>query len=78
MAKKRWSDLSDRERALVVAAIVAETAFKAVALMDLKGRPTAQVRGPKWAWALSLSTISSFGLVPAAYFAVGRRRPGLD
>ena len=73
MTRKRWSDLSDRERAVVVAGIVAETALKAVALMDLKSRPDAQVRGPKWVWAVALSTISSFGILPVAYFAIGRR-----
>ena len=74
MAKKQWKDLSDRERALVVAGVVIDAALKAVALWDLKRRPAEQVRGPKWAWAAGLATVSSLGLLPAAYFAVGRRR----
>jgi hypothetical protein len=74
MTKTRWRDMSDRQRALVVAGVVAETALKALALMDLKNRPAAEVRGPKWAWAVGLATVSSFGALPAAYFVVGRRQ----
>jgi hypothetical protein len=74
VARRRWKDLSDRERAVVVAGVVAETAFKALALIDLKDRAASEVRGPKWAWVVGLSTISSFGILPAAYFVVGRRK----
>jgi hypothetical protein len=76
MAKKRWTDLSDGERRAVVAGVVVETVLKGVALVDLRGRPAAEVRGPKWAWAVALTTVSSFGVVPVAYFVLGRRRPG--
>jgi hypothetical protein len=73
MAKKRWADMSDRQRGLVIAGVAAETALKGVALFDLRRRDPGDVRGPKWAWALGLVTVSSFGILPAAYFLLGRR-----
>jgi hypothetical protein len=73
MAKNRWADMSDRQRGLVIAGVAVETALKGVALFDLRHRPSAQVRGPKWAWAVGLVTVSSFGILPAAYFLLGRR-----
>jgi hypothetical protein len=73
MAAKRWSEMSDRQRRLVIASSAAEAAVRAVAIVDLKRRPASHVRGPKWAWGLALATISSFGILPVAYFVIGRR-----
>jgi len=66
--------MSDGERSLVVAGTAVEALLRMAALVDLKGRPAEQVRGPRWAWAVGLATVSSFGVLPIAYFAVGRRR----
>jgi hypothetical protein len=70
---KRWSALSPRTRRLIVAAAVAEAGLKAAVLIDLRRRPADQVRGPKRAWAMSMA-VNSAGLIPLAYFVLGRRR----
>lgn len=73
MARRRWSELSPRTRRFVVIAGTVEAALKVVALNDLRRRPAAVIRGPKWAWATALVLANSAGAVPAAYFLVGRR-----
>lgn len=73
MAGRRWSDLSPRTRRLIVIGGSIEAALKVVALADLRRRPAAEIRGPKWAWAVALVLANSAGGVPAAYFAIGRR-----
>jgi hypothetical protein len=75
MARKRWSDLSERTRRLLAITVVAEGIVKVAALIDLKRRPASQVRGPKWLWATVLAVVSSAGVVPISYFVFGRRRP---
>ncbi|HET8600171.1 MAG TPA: hypothetical protein VFL99_07585 [Segeticoccus sp.] len=74
MAKRTWSDLSERTRRLLLAGMVAEGTLKAVALADLKRRPAGEVRGPKWRWALAITVVNCFGAMPLAYFVLGRRR----
>jgi hypothetical protein len=71
---RRWSDLSERDRRLLIAAAAVEGALKAAALADLKRRPASEVRGPKWAWAAGVVAVNSFGAAPLAYFVFGRRR----
>ncbi|BFU44750.1 hypothetical protein [Krasilnikovia sp. MM14-A1004] len=70
---RRWSELSQRQRRLIVLAAAAETALKAAMVIDLKRRPASRVRGPKWLWASGV-LVNSAGIVPAAYFLVGRTR----
>ncbi len=50
-AKRKWSDLSDRTRKLIITVAVAEGILKVAALIDIKRRPASQIRGPKWVWA---------------------------
>jgi hypothetical protein len=73
-ARRRWSDLTDRTRRLLIGAAVAEGILKLAALIDLKRRPASQVRGPKWLWATVVTVVGSAGVVPLAYFRFGRRR----
>ena len=75
MARKQWSDLSERTRRLLTITAVAEGILKLAALIDLKRRPASQVRGPKWMWAMVLTIVSSAGLAPISYFVFGRRQP---
>jgi hypothetical protein len=75
MARKQWSDLSERTRRLLTITAVAEGILKLAALIDLKRRPVSQVRGPKWLWATVLTIVSSAGVAPISYFVFGRRRP---
>jgi hypothetical protein len=75
VARRQWSDLSDRTRILLTVTAVAEGILKLAALIDLKRRPASQVRGPKWLWATVLVIVSSAGVVPISYFVFGRRQP---
>lgn len=73
MAKRRWSDLSERTRTLIVVAAVIEGILKIMALIDLKRRPANEIRGSKAKWAVAVVLINSVGAVPLAYFLRGRR-----
>jgi hypothetical protein len=70
---KQWSDLSKSQRRIIIAAAVAEATLKAAMLIDLRGRPASQVRGPKWLWA-STALVNTAGIAPLSYFIVGRTR----
>lgn len=74
MPKKRWSDLTPRTRKAVVAGTVVDTALKAAALADLKGRADSEVRGSRRTWALALTFVNSAGVLPLVYFLRGRHR----
>jgi len=69
-SKKRWSDLSPRSRAAIVALGVAEVVVTSVALQDLVRRPASLVRGSKLLWApmLFVQPIGS-----PLYLLAGRR-----
>jgi hypothetical protein len=71
MPKRKWSDLSPRERRFAIVAGILEACLKAAMLIDLRRRPADQIRGPKWMWTL-LTFVNFFG--PVAYFAYGRRQ----
>lgn len=75
MAKRRWSDLSERNRRLIVVTGAAEAVLKIAALVDLRRRPADQVKGSKKVWAAAIVLVNSVGAVPIAYFLLGRRRP---
>ena len=75
VARRQWSDLSERNRRLLAVMAVAEGILKLAALIDLRRRPASQVRGPKWLWATVLAVVSSAGVVPISYFVFGRRQP---
>ncbi|SOD94494.1 hypothetical protein [Blastococcus haudaquaticus] len=75
MARRpRWSDLSDRDRGMVVVGASVDGALRLAALADLRRRPETAIRGRKWVWATVLGLTSSVGLIPAGYFLFGRRR----
>jgi hypothetical protein len=69
--KRRWSELSRRQRAGILAAGVTQLALQIAALVDLRRRPARKVRGTKAAWAAA-SFVNYLG--PSAYFVIGRRR----
>ena len=73
-ARKQWSDLSERNRKLLIAVGGVEGCLKIAALIDIKRRPASQIRGPKWLWAAVVSVVSSAGLLPISYFVFGRKR----
>jgi len=72
-AERKWSDLSERTRKLIIVTAVAESILKAAALVDIKRRPASQIRGPKWLWAPVVAVVNSAGVVPISYFLFGRR-----
>lgn len=71
MARKRWSDLSDREKTAILVAVSVQLSLAATAWVDLARRPPELVRGSKAAWAAAIA-VNFVG--PLAYFTVGRRR----
>ena len=70
MARRRWSELTDRERTAILVMASVQVSLAATAWVDLARRPAELVRGPKAAWALGIA-VNFVG--PIAYFAVGRR-----
>lgn len=73
--KRRWSELSEASRRLIILGATLEGLLKIGALIDLARRPAAQVRGSKARWALAVVVVNSLGAVPLAYLLYGRRRP---
>jgi hypothetical protein len=71
--KRRWSDLSKRQRLLLLVGAAVEGTLKISALRDLRRRPAADIRGSKTVWATALVLANSAGAVPIAYFRFGRR-----
>jgi hypothetical protein len=69
VAKKRWSDLTDRQRAVLVVGSAIEVVLTTAALVDLARRPTDQVKGSKGWWALACF-VQPVG--PIAYLTMGR------
>ena len=67
----KWSELSQRQRAMIGAAAAAELSLKVAALIDIKRRPADRIRGPKLLWRV-LATQNVIG--PAAYYWLARRR----
>ena len=71
--KRRWSDLSRRQRVLLLLGVAFEGTLKISALRDLRRRPADEIRGSKKLWATALVLANSAGVVPIAYFRLGRR-----
>lgn len=74
MAKKKWNDLTSRQKQVIVATAAIDAGLRVWAGRDLSGRSRDEVNGPKWLWGLGLSTINSFGVVPVVYLLRGRRK----
>jgi Phospholipase_D-nuclease N-terminal len=75
---RRWSDLSERSRGLILAAAGAEAILKVAVLLDIRRRPASQIRGSKRVWIVAAVLVNSAGLGPLSYFAFGRRRHAMD
>jgi hypothetical protein len=72
--KRRWRDLSERQRRVILVIGGAEGLLKIAALVDLRRRPAEQVNGSKRLWSLAVTLVNSGGAVPLLYFVKGRRR----
>ena len=73
--RRRWSDLSEGTRRMIIVTAAAESILKGAALLDIKRRPANQIRGPKWLWVPVVILVNSAGIVPISYFVFGRRPP---
>lgn len=71
MARRKWSELSDTQKGVVIAAAATQLALATAAWVDLARRPAELVRGPKPVWA-AIIAVNFAG--PIGYFAIGRRR----
>jgi hypothetical protein len=71
----RWSDLSESNRRLIIAAAIGEAVLKTAVLIDIRRRPASQIRGSKRLWIIAAVLINSAGVGPLSYFAFGRRPP---
>jgi hypothetical protein len=70
-SRKSWNDLSPSQQRAIVAAGVVQLLLATAALLDLRRRPSEQVRGPKGLW-VAAAFVNTVG--PLAYLAFGRRR----
>jgi hypothetical protein len=70
--RRRWSEITPRQRSLVVSAGAVQLALAALSWADLARRPARQVNGPKPLWAAAIA-VNFVG--PLAYLRWGRR-PG--
>lgn len=77
-ARQRWNELTPRTRRILVVGGLVDSALRTSALVDLARRPADQVRGSRKLWAVVLAVVSSLGVLPAAYFTLGRRRKAAD
>jgi hypothetical protein len=71
---RRWSDLSERNRRLIIAAAIAEAILKTAVVIDIRRRPASQIRGSKRMWIAAAVFVNSAGVGSLSYFAFGRRR----
>jgi hypothetical protein len=73
-----WSNLSDRNRKLIITGAIAEAILKTAVLIDIRRRPANQVHGSKWMWIVAAVLVNSAGVGPLSYFAFGRRLHAAD
>jgi hypothetical protein len=71
MRRKRWSELSGRQRTAIIVAGMVQTSLTVATLLDLRRRPSTLVRGSKRLWTAA-AFVNFVG--PLAYFSFGRRR----
>ena len=71
--RKRWDELTGRQRAVLVATGLFEAFAKVAMLRDLRRRPAEQIRGPRLLWGAT-ALVNTAGLAQVAYFMIGRRR----
>jgi hypothetical protein len=69
---KRWKEMPPARRAASIITVPIQIGLLVAALIDLRRRPAAQVRGKKWFWMLVVF-INWVG--PISYFLFGRLRP---
>ena len=71
MARRKWSDLSDRQKTLILTMIAVQISLLLTALADIYRRPVEEIRGSKRVWT-AIFFINFVG--PVSYFLFGRKR----
>jgi len=71
---RRWGDVSERSRKVIIATAIGEAVLKTAVLIDIRRRPASQIRGSKRIWIVAAVLVNSAGVGPLSYFAFGRRR----
>jgi hypothetical protein len=71
MPKRKWKDLSSRQRIAIFALGVVQLALASLAWRDLAHQPSGRVRGPKRLWGFVIA-VNWIG--PISYFVIGRKR----
>lgn len=69
--KKRWSELTPAQQAVIAVVGLVQLLLLAAALVDLRRRPAEQINGNKKLWTL-VAFINFVG--PMAYFVFGRKK----
>jgi hypothetical protein len=72
-AGRTWRTLSRRQRVFASVRGALQLAVLVAALIDLRRRPAAQVRGPKRMWVV-VACVNYLGIGPLIYLLLGRRR----
>ena len=72
MDKQRWNDLTEGQKTAALVMVGADVVLKAAAWHFLYHRPKAQIRGPKWAWAVVTTLVGTVG--PLAFLVGGMKR----
>lgn len=70
-SKKKWAELTPRQRTAIRAVGAAQLALLVSALIDMWRRPAEQVNGPRAVWNAA-SFVNFLG--PVSYFVFGRKR----
>jgi hypothetical protein len=71
MAARRWSELTDKQRALLLVAASVQVSLAVSAWADLADRPATEINGSKARWA-AIIAVNFVG--PLTYFRWGRKR----
>jgi hypothetical protein len=71
MARQKWSELTDKQRVLLLVAASVQVSLAVSAWADLADRPASEVNGSKARWA-AIIAVNFVG--PLTYFRWGRKR----
>jgi hypothetical protein len=71
MAARKWSELTDKQRALLLVAASVQVSLAVSAWADLADRPASEINGSKARWA-AIIAVNFVG--PLTYFRWGRKR----
>lgn len=69
--KKKWSEFSPVQKVGSIAAAIVQVGLLIAALVDIRRRPAAEIRGRKGLWA-AFAFVNWIG--PISYFLFGRKQ----